>query len=136
DRVQAALKTLAQPLSNSGIGGSDIEVSVDQDNVGRVALTEGGLLKRKQAAVQQSIEIVRRRVDETGVSEVSIQAQGADRILVQVPGRSDPTHLKNLIGKTAKLTFHMVNGNADPQHPPADSEVQPLETPQGGMTKM
>jgi len=59
--------------------------------------------------VEQSIEIVRRRIDETGVREPTIQRQGEDRILVQLPGVDDPERVKRLLGKTAKMTFHLVN---------------------------
>ena len=61
------------------------------------------------AAVQQSIEIVRRRVDETGTREPTIQRQGDDRILVQLPGLDDPERIKRLLGKTAKMTFHLID---------------------------
>jgi preprotein translocase subunit SecD len=62
-----------------------------------------------RAAVDQSIEIVRRRVDELGTTEPNIQRQGADRIVVQVPGLDDPERLKALIGQTAQLTFRFVD---------------------------
>jgi preprotein translocase subunit SecD len=67
--------------------------------------------KRKKAIVSQSIEVIRRRIDESGTKEPTIQAQGEDRIIVQVPGISDPSELKRAIGKTAKLTFHCVDEN-------------------------
>ena len=60
---------------------------------------------RQRAAVEQSIEIVRRRIDETGTSEPIIQRQGRDRIVVQLPGVNDPERIKRLLGKTAKLNF-------------------------------
>jgi len=68
---------------------------------------------RDNQVLQQSIEIVRRRVDELGTTEPSIQSQGADRILLQVPGLDDPERLKKLLGKTAKMTFHLL----DPRFP-------------------
>lgn len=76
----------------------------------------------KKKIISQSIEIIRRRVDETGTKEPIIQRQGEDKILLQVPGLSDPDHLKNLLGKTAKLTFHLVNENS------AYSEIIPFDT--------
>jgi len=60
-------------------------------------------------AVAQSIEIIRRRVDETGTQEPVIQRQGEDRILVQLPGVDDPERIKRLLGRTARMDFHMVN---------------------------
>ncbi len=72
-------------------------------------LTEQAIRDRRSAAIDQSIEIVRRRIDETGVREPTIQRQGDDRILVQLPGIDDPERVKRLLGKTAKLAFHMVD---------------------------
>ena len=60
-------------------------------------------------SVEQSIQIIERRVNELGTVEPLIQRQGTDRILVQVPGLQDPTRLKELLGKTAKLDFRMVD---------------------------
>ncbi len=66
----------------------------------------------RQNLIQQSIEIVRRRVDETGTREPTIQAQGQNRILLQVPGIKDSSELKAILGKTAKLTFHFVSDSS------------------------
>ena len=57
---------------------------------------------------------MRRRIDETGTKEPTIQREGEDRILVQLPGVDDPEHVKELIGKTAKMTFQLVDANASP----------------------
>ena len=76
-----------------------------------LTLTERAIRERISAAVDQSIEIIRRRIDETGVREPTIQRQGADRVLVQLPGIDDPERVKRLIGKTAKMTFHLVDDN-------------------------
>ena len=62
-----------------------------------------------RSAINQSLEVVRRRIDELGTREASIQRQGADRILVQVPGEKNPENIKRLLGRTARLTFHMVD---------------------------
>ncbi|EKV31397.1 Protein-export membrane protein SecD [Caenispirillum salinarum AK4] len=80
-----------------------------------VSYTEEALTERRINAVTQSIEIVRRRVDETGTREASIQRQGEERIIVELPGIDDPERVKELIGRTAKLTFHMVDHDADIQ---------------------
>ena len=61
--------------------------------------------------LQQSIETVRRRIDETGTKEPIIQAEGRDKILVQVPGMESPEELKKVLGKTAKMTFHFIDRN-------------------------
>jgi SecD/SecF fusion protein len=78
--------------------------------------------------VAQSIEVVRKRIDELGTTEPVIQRQGADRILVQVPGLDDPERLKSLLNQTAKLAFRMVDTSMPVQEaiegrPPATSEV-------------
>jgi len=75
-----------------------------------IGFSEPGLVLLKQRTVDQSIEIVRRRIDETGTREPTIIRQGEDRIVVQVPGVTDPEHLKNLLRSEAKLTFQMVEG--------------------------
>lgn len=72
---------------------------------------EVALKKIRDQTVEQSIEIVRRRVDETGTSEPVIQRQGAQRIVLQLPGLDDPERVKSLLGKTAKLSFHLVDFN-------------------------
>ncbi len=74
-----------------------------------VELTDAQITERRVSAVQQSIEIVRRRIDETGVREPTIQRQGDDRIILQLPGVDDPERVKRLIGQTARLTFQMVD---------------------------
>lgn len=98
-------------LFGSFTGGtvSEFEVlDLDQNRIG-IRLTEGGKSARAAAAVNQSLEVVRRRIDELGTREPNIQRQGDTRILVQVPGVGDPEEVKRLIGQTARLTFHMVD---------------------------
>ncbi len=75
----------------------------------RLAYSEQELTRRKKEVIDQSIEILRRRVDETGTIEPTIVRQGDERILLQVPGIKDTTDLKRKINQTAKLTFHLVN---------------------------
>ncbi|MFQ5955262.1 MAG: protein translocase subunit SecD [Kiloniellales bacterium] len=82
------------------------------DGAFTVAYEKSAAQSQKQSAVEQSIEVVRRRVDEFGTVEPTIQRQGTDRILVQVPGLQDPERLKAIIGKTAKLTFRFVDEDA------------------------
>jgi preprotein translocase subunit SecD len=88
-------------------------------------LNEATIRERKKSALAQSIEIIRRRVDETGTAEPFIQQQGDDRILVQLPGLQDPTRIKNLLGQTAKLQFRFVDTSvaADPAKPTPGSDV-------------
>jgi len=92
---------------------------------GELALTPTEMVARDRAndAVTRSIEIVRRRIDETGVNEPEISRQGSDRIAVQLPGLQDPDRLKRLLGTTAKLTFHLLS-----QETPAPGGVAPPGT--------
>ena len=84
-------------------------VEVDDDGNASIVLTEKADIDARSGAVQQSIEIVRRRIDETGVREPTIQRQGKDRILLQLPGVDDPERIKTLLGQTAKMTFRLVD---------------------------
>lgn len=86
----------------------DARVSESGDRI-TVELTDAQMTEHRVSAVQQSIEIVRRRIDETGVREPTIQRQGDDRIILQLPGVDDPERVKRLIGQTARLTFQMVD---------------------------
>lgn len=88
-----------------------MDVTVEGSRVS-IAPTEEGLAEIRLNAVQQSIEIVRRRIDETGTREPLIQRQGDSRILVQLPGIDDPDRVKELLGQTAKLNFHLVDTSA------------------------
>jgi protein-export membrane protein SecD len=76
-------------------------------------MTDGYKTLSQQQIVQQSIEVVRRRIDAMGTREPSIEQAGDDRILVQVPGLADPTRLEEMLGKTAKMTFQLVDEGAD-----------------------
>jgi preprotein translocase subunit SecD len=123
------LDTLSQPLT--GVLGSTGQRSLDiSQNNGLITLSpsDAAITGRIRQAVDQSIEIIQRRVNELGLVEPTIQREGLDRILVQVPGLQDPTHLKEILGKTAKLDFRMVDLSITPEqamktHPPADSEL-------------
>ena len=80
-----------------------------EDNLIRIYYNEQKINNINDTTVSQSIEVVRRRVDEYGTKEPTIQRQGLDRILLELPGISDPERLKNLLGKTAKLTFQIID---------------------------
>ncbi|MEZ5913947.1 MAG: protein translocase subunit SecD [Paracoccaceae bacterium] len=113
--IEKALETvrgLAQPvISLTGVGQNDIEVTAEGDTI-VVGLSEAEKAATDSRTIAQSLEIVRRRVDEVGTREPTIQRQGEDRILIQVPGIGSAAELKALIGTTAKLTFHPVVGRA------------------------
>ena len=105
------VEALSSPvrISTFGVGIPDIEVESTAQGDITVTLSEESVLARAAATVEQSIEVVRRRIDETGTQEPSIQRQGTERILVQLPGVDDPDRIKRLLGKTAKMTFQMVD---------------------------
>jgi preprotein translocase subunit SecD len=109
----AAVRELAQPVVSltGGIGESTLDVSGAGDII-TIRLSAAEEQATNDRTLQQSIEIVRRRVDEAGTREPTIQRQGQDRILIQVPGIGSAQELKDLIGTTARLTFHPVVGRA------------------------
>ncbi|MBS4002976.1 MAG: protein translocase subunit SecD [Afipia sp.] len=126
----AKLRELSQPLG--GLLGSSGQRSVEVSDAGggliRLTVPPAAITERVRQSVEQSIQIVERRINELGTVEPLIQRQGIDRILVQVPGLQDPTRLKELLGKTAKLDFRMVDttvpaDQAQQGRVPPDSEV-------------
>jgi preprotein translocase subunit SecD len=120
------LRTLSTPVG--GVFGTAGAQSLDITSTGNdqylLAVTEPSIQQRVRQAVDQSIQIVERRVNELGTVEPLIQREGADRILVQVPGLQDPTRLKELLGKTAKLDFRLVDTSM-----PAEQAVQSHSVP-------
>ena len=93
-----------------------------------ITLQPAALVQTATHAVEQSIEIVRRRIDETGVVDPQITRQGSDRIVVQLPGIEDPNRVKELLGKTAKMTFHLLDETAIPGAPPGPgTELLPMQ---------
>lgn len=124
------LRDLSQPIG--GLLGSSAQRDLDISDAGggliRLALSQPAMVERMRKTIEQSIQIVERRVNELGTVEPVIQRQGTDRILVQVPGLQDPTHLKELLGKTAKMEFRMVDTSVPPDQAqrgglPPDSEL-------------
>jgi preprotein translocase subunit SecD len=119
DAALQAIRDLAVPITGNPLaavsgGGRDLEVVREGETGIAVSLTEDAVEDRKRAAIEQSIEIVRRRVDEVGTREPTIQRQGDDRILVQLPGLQDPERIKRLLGRTAKMVFRMVDVTTSP----------------------
>ncbi len=91
-------------------GNVDPDLEVNEANgVTTFRYSDQGLRTLQARLLEQSIQIVDRRVNEAGTKEPIIQRQGSDRIIVQVPGLQDPAELKRLLGKTAKMSFHLVN---------------------------
>jgi preprotein translocase subunit SecD len=128
----AKLRELSQPLG--GLLGSNGQRSLEVSDTGggliRLTIPPAAITDRTRQAVEQSITIIEKRVNELGTVEPLIQRQGVDRILVQVPGLQDPTRLKALLGQTAKMDFRMVDTTVPPDQAlqgkvPPDSEVLP-----------
>mgnify|MGYP000881553505 FL=1 len=108
ERAVEVITALARPVTTlSGAGSKDIIVS-SQDDMVIIELSEAEKIATDTRTMEQSLEIIRRRVDEAGTREPTIQRQGTDRVLIQVPGIGSAEELKSIIGKTAKLTFHKV----------------------------
>lgn len=105
DRALSLLQSLAQPV---GAARTDLAVTRQGGDAIGVALTDEGLAQSVGRAVEQSLEVIRQRVDQVGVAEPTIQRIGADRILVQLPGLQDPAQLRALLGSTAKMSFHLL----------------------------
>ena len=127
-QAQTELRKLATPLGGNVFGGtssSDMTVAREGDNRFTLTVTDAGLANRITSAVEASIETIRRRVDALGTTEPSIQREGRNRVLVQVPGVSDVEHLKTLIGETGKLEFKLVDPAADAQQAAATKQVPP-----------
>jgi preprotein translocase subunit SecD len=126
----AKLRELSQPLG--GMLGTSGQRSLQVNDAGggviRLTVPQAAITERIRQTIEQSIQIVERRVNQLGTVEPVIQRQGTDRILVQVPGLQDPTRLKELLGKTAKMEFRMVDTTVPPDQAqagrvPPDSEV-------------
>jgi len=121
------VRGLAQPVTSlSGVGSKDLEFSANGDVITMV-LSEAEKLVSDELTIARSLEIIRRRVDEVGTREPTIQRQGTDRILIQVPGLGSAQELKDLLGSTAKLEFKPVVGQTrDPETSPgARNELIP-----------
>ncbi len=111
EAARTALQTLQNNVGGTaGIGGTpELEFGETTDGKLTVKLSSNGVTERMSALISQSMEVIRKRVDEVGTTEPIIQRQGQDRVLVQVPGFDDSSRLKELISKTARLTFHLVH---------------------------
>ncbi|HVZ01947.1 MAG TPA: protein translocase subunit SecD [Dongiaceae bacterium] len=111
----------ARPLLQEATTGMDLAIASD----GQVtaSYSDQALKQMKQQVVEQAIEVVRKRIDATGTKEPTIIREGDDRIVVQLPGVKDPQRIKDIIGKTAKMTFQMVDENAMLTGTPAPTDV-------------
>ncbi|MEM8749261.1 MAG: protein translocase subunit SecD [Pseudomonadota bacterium] len=142
DGAKQRLASLLEPIVPTGtllggLGIIEVEQSQPSPTVLQYRLTDDGIAERLRSAVTQSIEVIRRRVDELGTTEPIIQRQGVDRIIVQVPGFDDPERLKDVIGTTAKLNFHAVDesmsaADALANRAPVGSRVIDTSEPESG----
>ena len=133
----AKLRELSQPLG--GLLGSSGQRSLEVTDAGggliRLTVPQAAITERIRQTIEQSIQIVERRVNQLGTVEPVIQRQGTDRILVQVPGLQDPTELKRILGKTAKMEFRMVDTTVPPDQaaqgrvPPDDEILMSAQPP-------
>ena len=133
EKLLPKLRELAQPAGGmlGQAGARLIDIAEAPDGAITLTLTEQGINDKIRKSVDQAIEVLRRRVDALGTTEPNIQRQGADRILVQVPGLQDPRRLKEILGTTAQLEFRMV---AEPGAAPGDVEQLPSQDEGGALS--
>jgi preprotein translocase subunit SecD len=124
------LRELSQPVGRflGATGQRTVDISDAGGGLIRLTVTDAEMTERIRQTVDQSIQKIERRVNELGTVEPSIQRQGNDRILVQVPGLDDPRRLIEVVGKTAKLTFRLVDQSVSPEQAlrgqlPPDDEI-------------
>jgi preprotein translocase subunit SecD len=137
DQGLTKLRELSLPLGGllNATGQRSLDITTETDGLIRLTVTDPAIIERVRQSVEQSIQIIERRVNELGTVEPLIQREGTDRILVQVPGLQDPTRLKQLLGKTAKLDFRMVDTSIPAEQasqgrvPPDDEILQSATAP-------
>jgi protein-export membrane protein SecD len=130
DKAREALRPVTDPIQAGLLGqGSVSEVEMSDDGTKfTLSLTDEGIAERLRSALQQTREVLLIRLDETGTTEPTVQVQGEDRILVQVPGANDPQRIIDIIGPAAKMTFHLLCpegtvGEARRTRPPPGCEI-------------
>jgi preprotein translocase subunit SecD len=122
-RLMTPLRALALPVGNQLVGtqsGQTLTITEQPDGLIQMVVSDAAIAEKTRRTVEQSIEVIRRRIDPEGVKEPNIQRQGADRILVQIPGEQDPERLERILGTTAKLQFRML---AEPGTSSVDTEM-------------
>ncbi len=120
-QVSAAFSALQKLTRPDSSGVQEVSMSKAQDQKLELSFSDTALRKQAQDAVAQTINTIRKRIDILGTKEPAITQQGSSRIVVQAPGEKDPAHLKAIIGKTAKMTFQMVDDNASVEEAAAGS---------------
>ena len=109
-----------------------LTVTVDGNGNGRVSYDEAARAALDQQTIDRAIEVVRRRIDVLGVREATVQSQGADRIIVEVPGADNPQAILDILEQTGQMTFHLLNPQVSPNdpRPPAGTVIYPDQTGQ------
>lgn len=137
-QVDGAVERIRPLTQGAGMTGQrDFDVTVVDSSTVVLTPTQAGLDNAVDQAMDVAKEVIDRRINEMGTREPTIIRQGANRIVVQVPGLQDPSELKSLLGQTAKLEFKLVDYGADPAevakgHAPVGSEILPYpENPSG-----
>ena len=137
-QVDAAVERIRPLTQGAGLTGQrDFDVAVVNSQTVTITPTNAGIDNAVKSAMEVATEVIRKRIDEMGTREPTIQQQGSNRIVVQVPGLQDPKALKDLLGQTAKLEFKLVDTTANPSEvaqgrAPVGSEVLPyLDNPSG-----
>jgi protein-export membrane protein SecD len=116
EEAQKIIRDMVEPSAATLISGGRSEYVMNAGGqLISLQMTPQALAERRSDAVARSIEIIRNRIDELGTNEPTIQRQGLDRVIVQVPGLDDPQRLIDLIGKTAKMSFHLVDQSVSMQ---------------------
>ncbi|MDX3901510.1 MAG: protein translocase subunit SecD [Sphingobium sp.] len=138
-QVDAAVERIRPLTQGAGLTGQrDFNVEVVNSSTIVITPTEAGVDNAVKSAMEVATEVIRKRIDEMGTREPTIQQQGDNRIVVQVPGLQDPKALKDLLGQTAKLEFKLVDQTADPAalaqgRAPVGSEVLPYPNNPSGV---
>ena len=141
-QVDAARERLLPLTTGAGLTGQrDWDIEVRDSTRFDLTQTQAGLTQAVDRAMDDATEVVRRRIDELGTREPTIVRQGSSRIVVQVPGLQDPKALKELLGKTARLEFKLVDVSAAAQdqaalakgQAPVGSQLLPYPTNPGGV---
>lgn len=115
EKIMPKLQGLAAPVQIGRSSSPALAISTSDNGLIQITVTDSGVNAQIRRAVDQSIEVLRRRVDALGTTEPNIQREGSDRILVEVPGLQDTSKLKEILGTTAKLEFRLVSeGGGDP----------------------
>src|SRR6202012_935276 len=116
DEAKKLLTDLNPSMSSSvlSVGAKQYDMAEPGEGVLTLHMTDAFKTQTQQQILEQSVEVVRRRIDEMGTKEPNISRQGEDRILVEVPGLQDPDQLKAILGKTAKMSFQLVDESANP----------------------